>query len=239
MKISTQTAAFTVHSNSQNGKVPGSNLRLPFQQVNLILRFMQQILYLYHSTPPTAPPINAVFSQFTAEAYTTRTGRPCSALSFQDIASGSFPEFLFASHPAQPGPARELNAFAQGSGEVDGREEVGANPASFPTVDMVICSFALHLLEELSERWALSELSWKATWLVVLEPHKKPEVSPSPALLPSILFRGQLQTLRSKRAGDGPSGTSMTGRVVWEHKGRGSRSLKTGMYCCFSYNCYL
>jgi len=83
---------------------------------------MQQIMYVYNSTPLTAPPINAVFSQLTAEAYTTRTGRPCSALSFQDIASGSFSEFLVASHPAQPDQARELNASAQGSRDVDGKE---------------------------------------------------------------------------------------------------------------------
>jgi len=82
-------------------------------------------------------------------------GRPCSALSFQDIASGSFPEFLVASHPAQPDPVRELNVSAQGSGEADGKEEVGASPASFPTVDMVICFFALHLLEDFTQRWAL------------------------------------------------------------------------------------
>ena len=64
---------------------------------------------------------------------------------------------------------RELNASAQGSGEVDSEEEVGANPASFPNVDVVICSFALHLLEDLSQRWALlSVLSWKATWLIGL-----------------------------------------------------------------------
>jgi hypothetical protein len=50
-------------------------------------------------------------------------------------------------------------------------------------MDMVICSFALHLLDDSSQLWALlSELSWKATWLIVLEPHKKPEVSRSPAI---------------------------------------------------------
>ena len=45
--------------------------------------------------------------------------------------------------------------------------------------DMVICSFALHLLESPSEIWALlTALSPQAKWLVVLEPHKKPEVKP-------------------------------------------------------------
>jgi len=48
------------------------------------------------------------------------------------------------------------------------------------TIDMTICSFALHLLENLSRLWALlSELSWKVTWLIVPEPHTKPEVSTS------------------------------------------------------------
>jgi len=42
---------------------------------------------------------------------------------------------------------------------------------------MVICSFALHLVESPSELFALlQELSTKALWLVVLAPHKKPEI---------------------------------------------------------------
>lgn len=43
---------------------------------------------------------------------------------------------------------------------------------------MVICSFALHLIDNASELFALLwELSTKFRWLVVLAPHKKPEVS--------------------------------------------------------------
>lgn len=42
---------------------------------------------------------------------------------------------------------------------------------------MVVCSFALHLVESSSELFALlRELSTKALWLVVLAPHKRPEV---------------------------------------------------------------
>jgi len=45
--------------------------------------------------------------------------------------------------------------------------------------DMVICSFALHLIESPSEIWSLlTTLSRKAQWLIVLEPHKKPEIKP-------------------------------------------------------------
>ena len=186
---------------------------------------MQQIQYVPKPTPLTTPPVTAVSPQFTAEAYTTRTGRPCSPLSFQDIASGLLPELLMAPHhtqpepeqpeperpepeqpePEQPEPERpkpeqpepeqpeleqpeleqpepEHSTFGQGSGEVDDKEDTKPNPGSF--LDMIICSFALHLLEDSSQLWALlSELSWKATWLIILEPHKKPEVSCSPAIL--------------------------------------------------------
>jgi hypothetical protein len=49
------------------------------------------------------------------------------------------------------------------------------------TIDMVVCSFALHLLESPSELFALLwELSTKARWLVILAPHKRPAVRRTP-----------------------------------------------------------
>jgi hypothetical protein len=43
--------------------------------------------------------------------------------------------------------------------------------------DLIICSFALHLLTEPSELFALLyELSTKCRWLAVVAPHKKPEI---------------------------------------------------------------
>jgi len=42
----------------------------------------------------------------------------------------------------------------------------------------MICSFALHLVLTPSELFALLyEMSGRATWLIVVAPHKKPEVS--------------------------------------------------------------
>lgn len=60
-------------------------------------------------------------------------------------------------------------------------------------IEMVVCSFALHLLEDASGLFALLwELSLKARWLVVLAPHKKPEVKiegpPSPNLSYSSFY---------------------------------------------------
>ena len=44
-------------------------------------------------------------------------------------------------------------------------------------IEMVICSFALHLVDNPSDLFSLLwQLSLKARWLVVLAPHKKPEV---------------------------------------------------------------
>lgn len=43
--------------------------------------------------------------------------------------------------------------------------------------DLVICSFALHLVGDHSEMFSLLfELSQRVNWMVVLAPHKKPEV---------------------------------------------------------------
>ena len=163
---------------------------------------MQQILYVYYSTALNVPPVTTAHLQFTAEAYAARTGRPCLALSFQDIASGLLPEFVVASHSLHLAPEPERSTPGQGPAEVDGNEDVEPNPTSFPVIDMVICSFALHLLEDSSQLWALlSELSWKATWLIVLEPHKKPEVSLSPAFRLRFLSRANWQRLDQGRLG--------------------------------------
>lgn len=43
--------------------------------------------------------------------------------------------------------------------------------------DLIICSFALHILTDPSELFALLyELSTKARWLAIVAPHKKPEI---------------------------------------------------------------
>ncbi|GAA5904168.1 hypothetical protein JCM8208_003468 [Rhodotorula glutinis] len=92
---------------------------------------------------------------FTAPAYRTRTGLPCSELSFADVAAGQLPP------PSRSGPS-------------DGDD------APVEPYDLVIISFALHLVESSSELWALlDELSKRARWLCVTGPHKKPDVKDS------------------------------------------------------------
>ncbi|WVR00137.1 hypothetical protein IAU59_007279 [Kwoniella sp. CBS 9459] len=88
---------------------------------------------------------------YTCPAYTARTSRPCHPLSFTDLANGDLP----------PGSVMPTSKEAS-------RE---------PIWDIIICSFALHLVTSPSELFALLyELSGKARWLVVIAPHKKPEV---------------------------------------------------------------
>lgn len=53
----------------------------------------------------------------------------------------------------------------------------GSLPETPEIYDMVICSFALHLLTETSQLWSLlSTLSTRARYLVILAPHKKPAI---------------------------------------------------------------
>jgi hypothetical protein len=59
--------------------------------------------------------------------------------------------------------------------EID--DELESLPQANPAIEMVICSFALHLVESPSELFSLLwELSLKSRWLVVSAPHKRPEV---------------------------------------------------------------
>jgi hypothetical protein len=53
----------------------------------------------------------------------------------------------------------------------------GGLPDKPELYDLAICSFALHLLTETSQLWALlSHLATRAKYLVVLAPHKKPNI---------------------------------------------------------------
>lgn len=109
-------------------------------------------------------------SQYTAAAYTGRTSFPCATLSFRDIGEGTWPS-----------TATDVSTGAQypiAQREVDESVEDIASAPTEPLAEMVVCSFALHLVESPSELFSLLwELSTKARWLVILAPHKKPEVS--------------------------------------------------------------
>ena len=60
-------------------------------------------------------------------------------------------------------------------------------------IEMVVCSFALHLVESSSELFSLLwELSTKSRWLIVIAPHKKPEVRTM--LLKSLWLTDQIKT---------------------------------------------
>ena len=102
--------------------------------------------------------------QFTATAYNHRTSYTCAELSFSDIAEGALPT---TSVDISTGSIQEL---------ISPDDDVEQTECHH-IIEMVICSFALHLLEDASGLFSLLwELSSKARWLVVLAPHKKPEV---------------------------------------------------------------
>ncbi|KDE06595.1 hypothetical protein MVLG_03091 [Microbotryum lychnidis-dioicae p1A1 Lamole] len=115
------------------------------------------------------PTLNIIASDpFTAPGYRIRTGLPCLELSFADVAEGTLPTVALTrakNLPLDDGTSRNDISLTEEVGEEGGR------------YDLVIISFALHLVESTSELWALlTELSKRCKWLVVMAPHKKPEI---------------------------------------------------------------
>lgn len=82
--------------------------------------------------------------QFTAEAYKTRTSLDCSTWSFQDIADGSLADFL---------KKTGRNTVAKSSSSQN-TADVDVESTLSP-IEMVVCSFALHLVESPSELFTL------------------------------------------------------------------------------------
>ncbi|OJT13632.1 hypothetical protein TRAPUB_9821 [Trametes pubescens] len=125
--------------------------------------------------PPIAPdmpvPVVLAADPYTAQAFHTRTALYAHPLSFRDIAEGKLPEV--ASKPI--GAPKSNNSSQSSSPESSLRGHTPVKIES-PIIEMVVCSFALHLVEKPSELFALLwELSTKARWLVILAPHKRPE----------------------------------------------------------------
>ncbi|KAI0766391.1 hypothetical protein BD413DRAFT_636169 [Trametes elegans] len=129
--------------------------------------------------PPIAPnmPVPCILAAdpYTAQAFHTRTGLYAHPLSFRDVAEGRLPEV--ASKPVGAPGSASSSPSQTPSPESSIRGYTPSTREDAPVIEMVICSFALHLIEKPSELFALLwELSTKARWLVVLAPHKRPEI---------------------------------------------------------------
>ncbi|KAM0752212.1 hypothetical protein T439DRAFT_324280 [Meredithblackwellia eburnea MCA 4105] len=113
---------------------------------------------------------------FTAPGYFSRTGLPCLELSFSDVAAGKLP-------PPPPIPSLACSSDLSALNESIPPQAVNEQQDSDLPVelyDIVVISFALHLVESSSELWALlTELSKRCKWLVVTAPHKKPDIKPN------------------------------------------------------------
>ncbi|KAF5361019.1 hypothetical protein D9756_004830 [Leucocoprinus leucothites] len=157
-----------------------------------------------YCTIPLGPlfptPLVVASDPFTCVAYKHRTSLPCATFSFNDIAEGNLPPFTsdISKIQIQAQPQDLRDPHAQKQVEIKepipndetitiveaGSEEKGltsltpsARQEPYSTIEMVVCSFALHLIETPSALFALMyALSYKARWLVVLAPHKKPEI---------------------------------------------------------------
>lgn len=145
---------------------------------------------------------------FTSPAYRARVGLPCLELSFSDVAAGKLPA---------PGSTE----LPEGS---DGEIEL---------YDIVVISFALHLVESSSELWALlAELGKRARWLVITAPHKKPEVRSPFASSPPVRPVHRFSVLRSSRRGAGDDGTRLLLGVLRKDPGASEALKATGTRLC-------
>lgn len=120
-------------------------------------------------------PLQFYIIKFTAAAYKNRTSYPCADLSFGAIAEGFLPSTSINIVD---------NTLRDDVLSEDESAEAIANREDLRLIEMVVCSFALHLIEDPSSLFALLwRLSTKARWLVVLSPHKKPHVINVPILM--------------------------------------------------------
>lgn len=139
---------------------------------------------------------------FTSPAYRARTGLPCLELSFADVAAGLLPPPGSSEPPPEEG------------GDVE-------------PYDLVIVSFALHLVESSSELWALlRELSRRAKWLCVTAPHKKPDVRALHDLLRSACPKVKHSSGNPFLAGQRLVGLAKVGPVRRVEAGRRSRQRR-------------
>ncbi|KAK7682420.1 hypothetical protein QCA50_014625 [Cerrena zonata] len=115
--------------------------------------------------PPNTPtPEILAADPYTSEAFEIRTKLKCAPLSFRDIAEGGLPSRKPIRDPESSATEPTLTETS----------ETTLQPG---IIEMTFCSFALHLVENPSELFALLwELSTKCRWLIVLAPHKKPEI---------------------------------------------------------------
>ncbi|KAF9534514.1 hypothetical protein CPB83DRAFT_844353 [Crepidotus variabilis] len=116
---------------------------------------------------------------FTFQAFKDRTSFPCSNLSFDSISEGALPieSVNIVDGTTRIFPYREIQTETTGdetNASIITQDEARETQ---PAIEMVVCSFALHLVESPSSLFALLwELSLKARWLVIPAPHKKPEI---------------------------------------------------------------
>ncbi|CAE6460296.1 unnamed protein product [Rhizoctonia solani] len=124
---------------------------------------------------PTEPPLRIVATDpYTSDAYRARTGLPCIAMSFHDVAVEGLPD---SSTVLVVGEDEAGDEDESTTGDEKIESGADSHPEDREPYDLVVCSFALHLLTTPGSLYELlSALSYGARWLVVLEPHKKPEI---------------------------------------------------------------
>ncbi|EJF63342.1 hypothetical protein DICSQDRAFT_134790 [Dichomitus squalens LYAD-421 SS1] len=168
-------AAFNARQGSRKGESSDSEDEAAHTSPIVQARRIQPI------GPDMPMPCILAADPYTEQAFHTRTSLYAHPLSFKDIAEGKLPEIaskpVGAPKPNNP-PEISPESSLHGHSSLTLRSTTSSSSSGdLDIIEMVICSFALHLIEKPSELFALLwELSTKARWLVVLAPHNRPEI---------------------------------------------------------------
>ena len=111
-----------------------------------------------HGTWHRVPLPTHARTQYTTQAFHTRTHLYAHPLTFRDIAEGKLPEIASKpvgapkpnNPPESPSPEGSLRGHSPSKSSISTAASLEAN-----IIEMVVCSFALHLIEKPSELFAL------------------------------------------------------------------------------------
>ena len=109
----------------------------------------------------------AACDPYTQQAYQQRTKRFCAPVSFEDVAAGVLLDDPLSLQPAATDSQADGDQHSSQPCEPDSQGKL---------FDIVVCSFAAHLVQASMLKCVMVQLSLAAHTLIILSPHKQPQI---------------------------------------------------------------
>lgn len=106
---------------------------------------------------------------YTYAAYEARVGVPCSRVGFEDIEAGALDQRVREQQQPHPLDARATEATGSANDKAT---------ATDPPYDVIVCSFALHLLATDRLFSVCLQMAIASRFLIIISPHKRPHIKP-------------------------------------------------------------